>query len=96
VTSDLDVFEHGQVLKQLRQLEGPYQPAFCNSFGRNAGYILILEENTASGRMKKSRDHAEQRRFAGAIWADDGRNALRWHFEADGIVCNEPSKSAGQ
>jgi hypothetical protein len=93
---DLDVLKHGEVPEQLHQLEGAHQPARSDVFRRNAGQLLVLEEDAACGGVEEPGDHIEQRRLAGAVGADDGGDTLRGNLEAHVVDREQAVETARQ
>ena len=93
---DLDVFQHGEVVEQLHQLEGAHQPASGDALWRNAGQLLVLEEDAAFGGVDEPGDHVEQRRLAGAVGADDGGDTLGGNLEAHVVDREQAVETARQ
>ena len=75
MTADLHVLQHGERLEQLHELEGAHETAPRSPLRRKAGDVVAIEGDAAFGRRAEARDRVEQRRLAGAVRADDRRNA---------------------
>src|SRR5713226_4396952 len=83
VTAGQDVLNHGAVLEQRQVLKGAAD-AFCRKARRrHCGHVGIVKDDAASCRAQHAADDVEQRRFAGAVGANDAADFAPRHREAD-------------
>src|SRR5262249_16341589 len=68
---DTDILVHGQLGKDLRDLEGARHAANDALMGRKAGNVVSVEDDRASARRKIAADQVEEGGLAGAIRPDD-------------------------
>ena len=94
--ADLDVLQRGQVLKKLHELKRADEPARRDAFGCDTGDLFALEEDAAACRFEETRDHAEQRRLAGAVRSDDRGHALGWDLERHSIDGRQSAELPGE
>src|SRR4029077_4690758 len=66
-----------------------------DAVGRNVGDVLVLEEQPPCAGLIDAADQVENRRLAGAVWADDGEYLALVHLEADRIDRTDAAKTYG-
>src|SRR5579863_3545010 len=94
----LEIFEYGQFLEDVGALERASDPHAADAVRRRAGDVAAVEPYRAAIRPQMPGDQVEQRRLAGAVGADHGRDLTgidRQADIADGAEAGEGFAQAG-
>src|SRR5262245_62255770 len=57
----------------------------CTGFGGQAPALVAQDAGRAPRRIQEPQDHADARRFPGAVAANKGEHAAAWHAEGNTI-----------
>ncbi len=79
-------FQHGQAGKQGIDLEGTGHAALDAFVLRQAGDVLLPEKHFAGGRRQAAGQQIDERRFTGAVGADQRMARARRKCQADVAV----------
>ncbi len=82
---DQKIFEHGEVFERMRNLKRSADAGDAAHAWRRAGDVASVKSDRAGIRLEQAGDEIEQRRFAGAVRADDAERLARRDFKLDVI-----------
>src|ERR1700681_3193434 len=91
-----NVFEHGQVRKYRRDLEGARQPHARDRRRTRARDLLAVEEDLSACRCQEMREQIEASRLAGAVGTDQSVDRPALDRKIDAIDGDEAFELLGQ
>ena len=89
----LDVLEHGELGEDVGALERACHAHAADLVRRDAGDVAALQAHLAGVGLQMPGDEVEERRFAGAVRADDGGDAALLHAQAH-VVGGDEAREA--
>ena len=92
--ADQNIVAHRQAGERLHDLKGAGDAAPGEPVRRLAGDVVAGIANLAGARLEKARDQGKQRRLAGAVRADQRRDAAGVSRQRSGIDRQQAAKAA--
>src|SRR5580704_13642791 len=96
VPAKQQVLQHACMLKQLDVLEGARDAAARDLVRPHSGDVFALEQEPALGRVIDPAYKVEDRRLAGTVRADQGKDLARLDREADAIDGADAAETHGE
>ena len=93
VASDQQVLQHGGVFEELDVLECAGDAEFRDFRGPALQEAFSLEPDIPRRRLTDARDQVEQRRLAGPVGPDNGKDLTSLHAEGDVIQRRNPAEA---
>ena len=90
------VLEHRHAAERPRDLVGARQPPPAAFRGRDFGHVLAEKAHPAGGRRMRPDQHAQQRRLAGAVRADDADRLAGADGKVDPVEHHEGAEALRQ
>jgi len=89
---NLHVVEHAHLRKDAVDLKAAHDTEAGNLGGTQMRDLELVERDPPRRRTHEARQHAEQRRLARAVGADDGVNASGLYAQGQPVECREAGK----
>ncbi len=96
VEPERDVFRHRKIVEQREVLEHHADAAAAGFRRSGENHLLALPAHFAFARLDQSIDGLDERRFAGAVLAEQGVDLLRPDLDVDRLVGEERAIALGQ
>ena len=96
VESERDVFRHGEIVEQREMLEHHADAAAARFRWSGEHHLLALPAHFAFARLDQSVDDLDERRFAGAVLAEQRVDLLRPDIDVDRLIGEERAIALGQ
>src|SRR5262245_10692656 len=93
---DADVFEHGQMRENGRDLKRSHQSEARHPGGRERRDVAALVDDPSPGGTHELRQQVETSRLAGAIGSDQRMNRAAANLQAHSVDRNEAGKLFGE
>src|SRR2546426_9993333 len=93
--ADHHVVEDGEIAERLDDLERPREAEPADVVGRAASHVAAREDDASLFRAVVAGDHVEERRLAGAVWADDADQLALAYVQRDGADGRQAAEALG-